>query len=606
MAGKTLDLNQLIVPDQIGTYIAKQWMEWKNCRQVKEEAWAEVRKYVYQTDTTQTTNAKLPWKNKTTTPKLCHIRDNLSANYKATMFPKSNWLIWEGNNQDSENKAKREAIENYISWAIDRPQFKEEITKLVLDYIDYGNCFATVEWLDERQDQSSKIQVGYVGPIIRRISPFDVVMNPIAPSVDEAPKIIQSRTTIGELKELLTSMTRNEDQDELLKLFDYMREIRTRASVHGGDFNKVDDFYQMDGFTSFREYLGSNYIDVLTYYGDLYDFESDTLYRNHKIMVVDRHKVIYKKPNPSFFGRPPIYHAGWRIRQDNLWAMGPLDNLVGMQYRIDHLENLKADLMDLTTFPPIMVKGYVEDFDWGPGVKIFTGDDGLVEIKSPDVQALQVNLEISSIEQKMEEMAGAPKEAMGIRSPGEKTMYEVQRLENASGRMFQNKIAQFEETLTERLLNAMLELARRKMNSTMIRIFDDELKFAAFQTLTSEDITGSGRIRPVAARHFAERAQLIQNLNAFYNSPAAQRTAQHFSSIKEAQMWEELLDIEDYGLVQENVRITEAADAQKLQNVHQESTAMQAMTPAGLAQDDTHEPLGAPQGLPGLQGPRGK
>jgi hypothetical protein len=41
--------------------------------------------------------------------------------------------------------------------------------------------------------------------------------------------------------------------------------------------------------------------------------------------------------------------------------MGPLDNLVGMQYRIDHLENLKADVFDLIAFPPLKIKGYVED-----------------------------------------------------------------------------------------------------------------------------------------------------------------------------------------------------------------------------------------------------
>src|SRR6185503_20996216 len=94
--------------------------------------------------------------------------------------------------------------------------------------------------------------------------------------------------------------------------------------------------------------------------------EANEYYRNHIITVVDRHKILNLKPSPSFFGRPPIYHAGWRIRQDNLWAMGPLDNLVGMQYRIDHLENLKADLFDLTAFPPLKVTGYVEDFEWRP------------------------------------------------------------------------------------------------------------------------------------------------------------------------------------------------------------------------------------------------
>jgi len=43
----------------------------------------------------------------------------------------------------------------------------------------------------------------------------------------------------------------------------------------------------------------------------------------------------------------------------------------------------------------------------------------------------------------MEEMAGAPKEAMGIRTPGEKTRYEVQSLENRSGRIFNHKVLNF-------------------------------------------------------------------------------------------------------------------------------------------------------------------
>jgi hypothetical protein len=118
----------------------------------------------------------------------------------------------------------------------------------------------------------------------------------------------------------------------------------------------------------------------------------------------------------------------------------------------------------------------------------------------------------------MEEMAGAPKEAMGFRSPGEKTKYEVQRLENAASRVFQNKINQFEE-IVEPLMNAMLELARRNMSGTMtIKVFNDEFKTSSFQSLTVEDITGIGRIKPVAARHFAEQADLIQNVTNLTNS----------------------------------------------------------------------------------------
>src|SRR5258708_9446601 len=95
----------------------------------------------------------------------------------------------------------------------------------------------------------------------------------------------------------------------------------------------------------------------------------------------------------------------------------------------------------------------------------------------PDGKALSGNLEIENLERLMEEMAGAPREAMGFRTPGEKTKYEVQSLENAAARLFQNKIKQFEEQIIEPLLNAMLELARRNLTGpTVIKVFDDEFK----------------------------------------------------------------------------------------------------------------------------------
>jgi len=100
----------------------------------------------------------------------------------------------------------------------------------------------------------------------------------------------------------------------------------------------------MDGFTNFRAYLLSDMVEVLTFYGDWYDPYTDTFEKNRVITVVDRHKLIENKPNPSFFGYPPIVHSPWRRKQDNLWGMGPLANLVGMQYRMDHIENMAADI----------------------------------------------------------------------------------------------------------------------------------------------------------------------------------------------------------------------------------------------------------------------
>jgi hypothetical protein len=370
------------------------------------------------------------------------------------------------------------------------------------------------------------------------------------------------------------------------ELWKYLKDIRSNVTSYTGDFQQRDAIYNMQGFNNFRDYLGSDYCEVLTFYGDMYDRENDTFLKNHVITVVDRHKLIGKKPNPSFFGYAPIFQVVWRKQQDNLWGMSVMANLVGMQYRLDHSENMKADIIDLTAFPVQKVKGFVEDYVWRPGEKIYVSEEGDVDIFQPGANIMNLQNDLQYYFGTMEEIAGAPKEAMGFRTPGEKTKYEVQRLENAASRIFQNKTRQFEEQMIEPLLNAMLELARRNMtDSTTIKVFDDELKVASFQSLTVEDITGIGRIKPIAARHFAEQADLIQNLTGLTNSQLWATIQPHFSGIKMAKVVEKAFNIEDYGLVMPYIALAEQADAQKQVNALQEQVASEASTATGIGQD---------------------
>jgi len=586
MTGKVIPLESVISPDQLATRLTEKYIQWDTLRQVKKTEWEEVRRYVYATDTTSTTNAQLPWKNKTTIPKLCQIRDNLFANYIATLFPKRKWLVWEANDQDSADVAKRDAIVNYMSWAIEQPNFKSEIEKIIQDYIDFGNCFATVEWVDQRVEQKDKTQAGYVGPSVRRISPLDIVFNPTADNFMSSPKIIRSIISMGELKELLERMSNDENQKEYEELYKYLKEIRFHAAQFQGDWLQKDRLYAMDGFTSFRAYLQSDTVEILTFYGDWYDPYNDNFEKNRVITVVDRHKLINNKPNPSFFGYPPIVHSPWRRKQDNLWGMGPLDNLVGMQYRMDHVENMKADIWDLVTYPVQKVKGFVEDYVWQPGEKIFVSEEGDVELVQPEVQIMQSNMEIGNLATQMEEMAGAPKEAMGIRSPGEKTKYEVQRLENASSRLFQNKINQFSEQVLEMILNYMLELARRNLSgATTIKVFDNDLNITTFQTLTVDDITGVGRIKPIGARHFAEQAELVQNLTALTGSNLWATVNPHFSGIVLAKILENVFDLKDYGAVTPYIQLAEQADGQRYVQAMQEQLHQEMGTATGMGND---------------------
>src|ERR1700761_5053649 len=107
MAGKVLQLQNVWTPDTLGLGIARKYQEWQTFREPWKQETMEVRNYIFATDTTKTTNSKLPWKNKTTIPKICQIRDNLLANYMAAIFPKRKWLYWEADNQDDNSKAKK-------------------------------------------------------------------------------------------------------------------------------------------------------------------------------------------------------------------------------------------------------------------------------------------------------------------------------------------------------------------------------------------------------------------------------------------------------------------------------------------------------------------
>jgi hypothetical protein len=356
MVGKTLTLEDVLNEDQLACRISEHWLDWNLRRKKKVADWNEVRSYIYATDTTQTSNAQLPWSNKTTLPKLTQVRDNLFANYMATMFPKRRWLKWEGWTEGDENK--REAILDYMFWTISQREFKDTIKKLVLDYIDFGNCIATVEWCDETTvDSDGRTRIGYTGPRAVRINPLDIVFNPIAPHFSSSPKIVRALMSMGEAKKLLEQYTVEEHQVTLAnEVFDYCKELRDRTSSESiTDFASHNEYYTIDGFDSYVSYLGSNYVELLFFYGDLYDKDKDKFYQNHMFVVIDRHKLVYSGKHPYTMAEIPMYHTGWRPRQDNLWAMGPLDNLVGLQYRLDHVENMKADMLDLTAFPPVKI-----------------------------------------------------------------------------------------------------------------------------------------------------------------------------------------------------------------------------------------------------------
>jgi len=584
MTGRVAEIENLKSPDFLAVEISNKWMKLDNNRNKWKQEKREIRDYTFATDTTKTTNNQQPWKNKTTLPKLCQIRDNLHANYMAALFPNDDWLRWEAYSSDGLDKEKRDAVEAYMSNKARRSGFKTTISELLYDYIDVGNCFSDAIYVHETAlDENGDITVVYSGPKAVRISPYDIVFNPTAPTFTESYKITRSLKTLGELQ---LEADEHPGQKYRQDAIDAVKSFRNEVSLYDTSEVEKSHGFVIDGFGSYSEYLESGFVEILEFEGNIHDKDGNFL-KNQVITIMDRTEVLRKMDNPTWSGKSNVVHSGWRKRPDNLYGMGPLDNLVGMQYRIDHLENIKADLFDLVAHPPLKIKGNVEEFDWEPFAQIIIPDEGDIETLKVEATALQADTQIALLEQKMDQFAGAPQQSIGARTPGEKTAFEVQTLETNANKMFQEKIQQFEIEVIEPLLNAMLELARRELDGAdIVGVMDNDFGVENFINITKEDLQAKGKIRPIGARHFAARAQSVQNYMGFRNifgqDPSVMN---HISGLKEAEMFEDLLGFGKFELFRPNVRLEEQAESQRLLNSLSQQVQEEEITPADDSQD---------------------
>lgn len=590
MAGRrTLTVSgELITPDRLASMIADRYDQWKMARSKKDADMQEVRNYVFATDTTTTTNAQLPWKNKTTRPKLCQIRDNLHANYMAALFPSEDWFDWLAEDEESADAEKARAIRAYMKNKLREDRFEEKVSRFVLDYIDAGNVFGDCEYANETfTGKDGNPVTGYVGPRAVRISPLDVVFDVTSPSFELAPKIVRSILSLGDIHKLMKidpQWQTDEIKAQVAKIEENRRQV---LSFNQADIRK-DQGLVADGFASLHHYYSSGLVEVLEFEGDLYELDTGKFYENHIITIVDRAYVLRKEPINTWTGRTTKLHCGWRLRPDNLFAMGPLDNLVGLQYRIDHLENMRADAWDMYAYPMAKIKGYVEDFEFGPLQRAYMEENADVEFMRPEPTVFNADLQIRELEEQMEEMAGAPKQAVGQRTPGEKTKFEVQVLENGASRVFQNKITYFEKHFLEPLLNSMLEMARRNIDvKELVRVMDDDLGVVEFLEVTREDLQAKGKLVPMGARHFAAQAQLVQNVSAWSQTPVFQSpsVAVHISGFRLAKLMEENLGLAKYKIVEQNIGVIEQAETMKLAASAQEQVQTDSLTPTMVPED---------------------
>lgn len=561
---------QGLEPATLASQISSLYAQWQAGRSVWLTRVKEVIQYVYATSTRETSNNTNPWSHSTVIPKLTQIHDNLGANYTSALFGRREFFTFEPAVQNEASRFKRRAIESYLATKHDYNNFRGVMKSLLDDWVQVGNCFCRIQYVRETEQAADGTEyVTYEGPKLVRISPYDIVFDNTLAEFKDSPKIFREVVSRGELVRRASGPEGVDyNAEEVARILKFYQVI---SGWKEADINRNIQL-QMDGFASPSAYFKSGKVELLHFIGDIYDSTTSTLHRNRMITIADRRVVLRDVSLEDYQGFGKIYHAGWRKRPDNLWAQGPLDNLVGMQYLINHLENARADGFDQMLSPDRVHIGAVEVQKNGPVTNYYIDDaQGDVRNLAPDPSVLNADNQIALKEAQMEAYAGAPREAMGIRSPGEKTAFEVSSLQNAASRLFQIKIEDF-EVFVEDILNGELEVSVLNLNtSDVAKVLDDDFGIDEFITITKDDLKARGKLKARGASHYARRAQLVQELQSFGNVLAGdQELRVHFPAKLRAKAWNDALGLDKLGLYQPFGQIDESVDLQQHQMAAQD------------------------------------
>jgi hypothetical protein len=517
---KTFEIHELQQPDSLASAIANKFTGWESARDRWYRNAKETLENLYATSTRDIYNQSKETDNCTHIPKLTQIRDMIITYYLDAMFSLPDYVDWEAYDSESIDFETRTTLKSVCKQMVEDSQFKPIIRELVEDYVDYGNAFATAINVRETLVNNGQYSIIYEGPKAVRIDPMSIYFDPLAVNFARAPKIIRTVKTLGELMVEAEEMPEQaaEYKEALNKALEKRTKIRNELALNAGDSIK-DDICSIAGLGSWSEYYNSDTVELLTFYGDLYDIENNKLHKNTRIVVMDRSTVLLEEPIKNHGFNCNIFKAGWRDRKDNLWSMSPLDNVKGMQFMVDFLENKRADVFNYISNPVVVKRGDVEmPEDIYPGCEIGVDADSDVSFLRPDATALQADLYVDRYMRLMEEMVGAPREAMGFRSPGEKTAFEVSQLNTASSRLFNEKTRKFETEMLEPLLTLMLRIFLSNPNRTVKIRNVQEDGTVMFDEINLDDLSSQGRFVAMGSNTYTEKARIAQTLMQIYNS----------------------------------------------------------------------------------------
>ena len=535
-------------------------MEWQNLY----DRWAEVRKFVFASDTTYSSDKVGTWRNRTTIPKLTWVFDKLKTTYIQNLFPSDDFFRWKASPGNEVDTAKAGAIEHLMIHKLKHPmaRWREVTGEMIDDLLLKGNIFASAEFVEHFSInfRTGQPELVFRGPRPVRIDPMSIKFNASANTFDNTYTIVKYVYQWDQFFEM-AKRTGWWDEEIVEKV---------RAALSGNYSKDLSDWlkeeHKQEDDVQFYTGWKKGEVAIYVYDGSFVDESTNLIATNQQIAVVENLWLLGQRENPSYLGIKPIVHAPWRKRSEHLIGMGPLENLVGMQHRIDHEENMKADALDLTVFPirKIMGEPGMEEYKIEPGAEWVTPVNGDVQLVYPDARAMQHDQQIMQYAQWIEEFAGVPRETAGFRTPGEKTAFEVDQLLNNSERHFEEKILEVESRVVEPLLNMCLELQIRNLTEWDLQ-FIREQDQESWQSLTIDDLRQDGRLYPHGAKHFRHRQAKIQKLQSLGQLAAqVQGGADHMSTFRLMKAIEREMGVDEENIIAQGAGIMERQETQQL------------------------------------------
>lgn len=556
-------------PSSIATMISGKYDVFQSYRERNRAKWSELEAYLFATDTTSLEGGDR-FDHTTHIPMVAQLKEELEAIMYAAVLPHEDFLSWRPYDLEADTLRIRRAVLAYINNRHTLNNFEKTFRKLIQDLVMYGNCFSQVVFVDERDTNG----IGYVGPKPLRISPYDIVFDPTATDFTKTPKIIRTMMNIGDFLKWVDTLD-NVDSEVIESV---KRRRATFASISRTENNKNKQ-YLPDGFTDMQAYYASGMVEVLRYYGDVYDEETQELRRSRYVVVVDRVDCLMDEEEPH----DNIFKASWAEKPDSLWSQGPLDKIVGINYQINHRENSKSDALDRFIYPDKVFMGDVEEVyreDTGQTYYLAPEGGGVRDIV-PDTTVLTADMHQDRLMNHARLAAGLPPQIMGFRTPGEKTLGEVERLDDAALRKFLHKAAQFELDLLEPVITAEIRIGQEYFNAAIKLSVEDEQGLPTIVEVTEEDLKANGRLVPIGARRFARQNQQMSMIHTLANSNLGNIIGQHLDTFHLARAVEELGGFGKYEFVDRFAMVKEQADAMREQQL-QEQMMVDELSEPGL------------------------